>query len=134
MTAWTCSRPPGSTASRTICARFVNAAHAHGIAVILDVVYNHLGPDGNYLGAFSPWYFSQNGTTDWGPAINFDGEHSAPVREFIESNARYWIEEFHLDGLRLDATQEIYDESPEPYSDGDRTRGAGRRPRRGKSS
>ena len=91
---------------------FVNAAHAHGISVILDVVYNHFGPDGNYLGAFSPWYLSPKHTTDWGDALNFDGEHSGPVREFMESNARYWIAEFHLDGLRLDATQEIHDDSP----------------------
>ena len=91
---------------------FINEAHAHGIAVILDVVYNHLGPDGNYLPAFSPWYFSAKYKNDWGQGINFDGEHSAPVRAFYEANARYWIEEFHLDGLRLDATQEIYDASP----------------------
>jgi len=92
---------------------FVNQAHAQGIAVILDVVYNHLGPDGNYLGAFSPWYFSDRHHTDWGAAIRFDGEHAQPVREFIECNARYWIEEFHLDGLRMDATQDIHDDSPE---------------------
>jgi maltooligosyltrehalose trehalohydrolase len=91
---------------------FVNEAHAEGIAVILDVVY-HLGPDGNYLAAFSPWYFSKKHTTDWGEAINFDGERSLPVREFFVSNARYWIDEFHLDGLRLDATQEIHDDSPQ---------------------
>jgi maltooligosyltrehalose trehalohydrolase len=89
---------------------FVNEAHARRIAVILDVVYNHLGPDGNYLPAFSPWYFSPD-RTDWGNAINFDGENCAPVREFYVSNARYWIQEFHLDGLRLDATQEIRDKS-----------------------
>jgi maltooligosyltrehalose trehalohydrolase len=91
---------------------FVNEAHAHRIAVVLDVVYNHLGPDGNYLSAFSPWYFSAKYKSDWGEAINFDGEHSPPVRAFYEANARYWIEEFHLDGLRLDATQAIYDTSP----------------------
>lgn len=91
---------------------FVNEAHAHGIAVVLDVVYNHLGPDGNFLKAFSPWYFSSKHKTDWGEAINFDGEHAAPVRAFYVANARYWIDEFHLDGLRLDATQDIFDESP----------------------
>ncbi len=91
---------------------FVNHAHGLGIGVILDVVYNHLGPDGNYLGAFSPWYVSSTYKNDWGEGINFDGEHSAPVRAFYLANARYWIEEFHLDGLRLDATQDIKDGSP----------------------
>ena len=91
---------------------FVNQAHALGIAVILDVVYNHAGPDGNYLKAFSPAYFSTKHTTDWGETFNFDDEYCGPVRDFIASNAGYWISEFHLDGLRLDATQEIYDDSP----------------------
>jgi len=89
----------------------VDDAHAAGLGVILDVVYNHFGPDGNYLTRFSPTYFSK-GRTDWGDAINFDGEDSAFVREYFITNARYWIEEFHLDGLRLDATQQIYDSSP----------------------
>ncbi len=89
---------------------FVDQAHAHGIAVILDVVYNHLGPDGNYLSKFSPYYFSEKYSTDWGVAINFDAAHSKPVREFFRENAAYWIREFHLDGLRLDATQDIHDD------------------------
>jgi maltooligosyltrehalose trehalohydrolase len=89
---------------------FVNAAHLHGLGVILDVVYNHLGPDGNYLPRFSSKYLSGK-RTEWGDALNFDGTCSAPVREFFTTNARYWIEEFHLDGLRLDATQQIFDSS-----------------------
>jgi maltooligosyltrehalose trehalohydrolase len=90
---------------------FVDAAHAHGLGVILDVVYNHVGPDGNYLSMFSERYFTPKYKTDWGAAINFDGEKSEPVREFYAANAAYWIKEFHLDGLRLDATQNIYDSS-----------------------
>ena len=90
--------------------RFVDRAHALGMGVILDVVYNHLGPDGNYMPKFAPQFFSDI-TTDWGAAINFDGEHCGPVREFVIANAAYWIDEFHLDGLRLDATQDIHDTS-----------------------
>jgi len=89
--------------------RFVDRAHSLGLGVILDVVYNHLGPDGNYLPEFAPQYFSEDIKTDWGPAVNFDGPDSAPVREFCVANACYWIDEFHLDGLRLDATQDIHD-------------------------
>jgi maltooligosyltrehalose trehalohydrolase len=91
--------------------RFVDAAHAHGIAVILDVVYNHFGPDGNYSGHYSGDYVTQKHKTDWGDSINYDGPNSGPVRDFVESNASYWIDEFHLDGLRLDATQDIYDDT-----------------------
>ena len=90
---------------------FVNRAHELGMMVILDVVYNHLGPDGNYLGKFSKDYFSTKYSCEWGEALNFDGENSKPVREFFRSNAVYWIHEFHFDGLRLDATQQIYDNS-----------------------
>src|SRR5438045_2953878 len=93
--------------------RFVDAAHAVGVAVILDVVYIHIGPDGNFLKAFSDDYFTDRYKTDWGEAINYDGNTSGPVREFVTANAAYWIDEFHLDGLRLDATQNIYDASPE---------------------
>ena len=89
---------------------FVDAAHAQGLAVILDVVYNHFGPDGNYHPSFSPHYHASQ-KTEWGDAINFDGEQSQPVRDFITANAAYWIREFRLDGLRLDATQSIHDRS-----------------------
>jgi maltooligosyltrehalose trehalohydrolase len=92
---------------------FVDEAHAHGLGVILDVVYNHLGPDGNYLKQFSEGYFTDRYGTEWGEPFNYDGEDSAPVREFVVSNAAYWIREFHLDGLRLDATQAMHDASPE---------------------
>jgi maltooligosyltrehalose trehalohydrolase len=92
--------------------RFVDRAHAAGLAVILDVVYNHLGPDGNYLKEFAPDYFSDRYENEWGEPLNFDGPASAPVREFFVANAGYWIDEFHMDGLRLDATQQIFDASP----------------------
>src|SRR5205085_107019 len=90
---------------------FVDRAHALGLAVILDVVYNHLGPDGNYLSCFSPYYFTDRYNNEWGQPLNFDGPHSRPVREFFLENVRYWIEDFHLDGLRLDATQSMHDSS-----------------------
>jgi maltooligosyltrehalose trehalohydrolase len=92
--------------------RFIDSAHQHGLSVILDVVYNHLGPDGNYLDAFSPDYFTDRYPNEWGKSLNFDGESSGPVREFFVENARYWIDEFRFDGLRLDATQSIIDHSP----------------------
>jgi maltooligosyltrehalose trehalohydrolase len=91
--------------------RFVDRAHAAGLAVMLDVVYNHLGPVGNYLKAFSPAYFTSRYGNEWGEAINFDGDDAGPVREFFVANAGYWIDEFHIDGLRLDATQQIFDAS-----------------------
>jgi maltooligosyltrehalose trehalohydrolase len=86
--------------------RFVDAAHARGLGVILDVVYNHFGPDGCYLKHFAKDYFTDRYSNEWGDAINFD---AAGVREFFCENAAYWIDEFHLDGLRLDATQSIED-------------------------
>ena len=93
--------------------RFIDAAHANGIGVILDVVYNHFGPDGCYLRQFTPHYFTTRHTNDWGEAVNFDGSGSEGVRELCAENAAYWIDEFHLDGLRLDATQDIHDDSEE---------------------
>ena len=89
--------------------RFVDRAHGMGLAVVLDVVYNHFGPDGAYFKEFSDDYFTDRYENEWGMAINFDGKNSAPVREFITANAAYWIAEFHIDGLRLDATQQILD-------------------------
>jgi len=90
---------------------FIDRAHGLGLGVILDVVYNHFGPDGNYLAQFSDTYFTQRHKTDWGPAVNFDGEGNGGVRELILANAGYWIDEFRFDGLRLDATQDIHDDS-----------------------
>ncbi|MEA3188336.1 MAG: maltooligosyltrehalose trehalohydrolase [Chthoniobacter sp.] len=92
---------------------FVDCAHALGVAVILDVVYNHLGPDGNYLREFSPDYFSTRYPGEWGEPLNFDGKNSQPVREFVTANTAYWIREYHLDGFRIDATQGLFDSSPE---------------------
>jgi len=92
---------------------FVNAAHSLELGVVLDVVYNHFGPAGNYVSRFSPYYTSRKHRTDWGDAINYDAEHCGPVREFVAENAAYWVREFHIDGLRLDATQAIADDSEE---------------------
>lgn len=93
--------------------RFVDQAHAAGIGVILDVVYNHFGPDGCHVTEFAKAYLTDRYDNEWGQAINFDGPDSGPVREFFIANAGYWIDEYHLDGLRLDATQSIHDRSPE---------------------
>jgi len=90
---------------------FVNRAHQENVGVVLDVVYNHLGPDGNYLRQFSDTYFTTRHRTDWGEAINYHDDGSGPVREMVLANARHWIEEYHLDGLRLDATDSVYDSS-----------------------
>jgi maltooligosyltrehalose trehalohydrolase len=94
--------------------RLVNACHKNDIAVILDVVYNHLGPEGNYLGDFGP-YFTERYKTPWGLALNFDGPHSDEVRHFFIENALYWVTEFHIDALRLDAVHAILDHSPRPF-------------------
>jgi maltooligosyltrehalose trehalohydrolase len=92
----------------------VDAAHARGLAVVLDVVYNHLGPEGNYLAEFGP-YFTDRYKTPWGLALNFDGPHSDEVRWFFVHNALQWIEEFHVDALRIDAVHAIADHSAEPF-------------------
>jgi maltooligosyltrehalose trehalohydrolase len=91
--------------------KLVDACHAEGLAVFLDVVYNHLGPEGNYLAEFAP-YFTDRYRTSWGPALNLDGPGSDPVRDFLLDNVRLWIEDFHFDGLRLDAVHAIYDSRP----------------------
>jgi maltooligosyltrehalose trehalohydrolase len=91
--------------------RLIDAAHQAGLAVILDVVYNHLGPEGNYLGNYGP-YFSDRYRTPWGMAVNFDGPESDAVRQFVIDNACYWVRDFHADGLRLDAVHYIYDMGP----------------------
>ena len=92
---------------------FVDRAHSLGLGVILDVVYNHFGPDGNYLGVFSGDYLVRGKGHEWGDVINFDGPNSRPVREFFITNGRYWIQEFHFDGFRFDATHAIRDQSEE---------------------
>lgn len=91
--------------------QFVDAAHARNLMVFLDVVYNHLGPEGNYLSLYAPQFFSERHHTPWGKAINFDGPCSRTVRDFFIHNALYWLEEYHLDGLRLDAVHAIIDDS-----------------------
>jgi maltooligosyltrehalose trehalohydrolase len=91
--------------------RLVEAAHGRGLQVFLDVVYNHFGPEGNYLSLLAPQFFTERHTTPWGAAINYDGEGSRPVREYAIGNALYWIEEYNVDGLRLDAVHAIKDDS-----------------------
>ena len=90
---------------------FVDAAHARGLFVVLDAVYNHLGPDGNYLGAYTQDYFNPAHKTPWGDALNFDHSPNGPVREFFIGNIIYWMEEFGFDGFRLDAIHAIMDDS-----------------------
>ena len=91
--------------------RFIDTAHNIGLAVLLDVVYNHLGPEGNYLPMFGP-YFTRQHQTPWGEAVNYDSQGCEGVRRYVVSNALHWIDEYHLDGLRLDAVQTIKDDSP----------------------
>ncbi|MDI6906713.1 MAG: malto-oligosyltrehalose trehalohydrolase [Thermoanaerobacterales bacterium] len=94
--------------------RMVDACHRQGLAVFLDVVYNHLGPEGNYLADFGP-YFTDRYRTPWGDALNFDGPHADEVRRFFIENALYWIRDFHIDGLRLDAVHAITDKAALPF-------------------
>jgi maltooligosyltrehalose trehalohydrolase len=90
---------------------FVDAAHAHGLGVVLDVVYNHFGPDGCYLRSFAEAYFTKRHDNEWGDALDYDGPSSRGLRDLVASNAAYWIREFHMDGLRLDATHAMHDAS-----------------------
>ncbi len=92
----------------------VRACHQNKMCIFLDMVYNHLGPEGNYFDHYGP-YFTDRYTTPWGDAINFDGELSDPVREYFANNAIHWIENYHLDGLRLDAVHEVYDRGAVPF-------------------
>ncbi|MFW5973385.1 MAG: malto-oligosyltrehalose trehalohydrolase, partial [Bacteroidota bacterium] len=94
--------------------RLVDEAHRMGLAVFLDVIYNHFGPDGAYAAAFAP-FFTRRHSTPWGMAINLDDRFSEGVRQFFLDNARYWLEEFHIDGLRLDATHALIDDSPKHF-------------------
>jgi maltooligosyltrehalose trehalohydrolase len=98
----------------TALKRLVNAAHGEGLAVVLDVVYNHLGPEGNYLRDYGP-YFTDRYRTPWGEALNFDGPDSGEVRRFFIGNALQWVTDFHIDALRLDAIHAIFDTSARPF-------------------
>ena len=108
-----CSRTPSTspTEARRPSSEFVDACHARGLAVCLDVVYNHVGPVGNYLQAFGP-YFTDRHSTPWGPALNLDGPGSEEVRRWVIDNALRWFRDFHVDALRLDAVHALHDDSP----------------------
>jgi maltooligosyltrehalose trehalohydrolase len=93
--------------------RFIDAAHQAGLGVILDVVYNHVGPSGNHLARFATGYFTRRHSNEWGEALNFDGRRASGMRELVLSNVEYWVREFHVDGFRLDAVQQIFDDSSE---------------------
>jgi maltooligosyltrehalose trehalohydrolase len=109
---------------------FVEAAHRRGIAVLLDVVYSHFGPEGNFVPLYAPDFFTSRHRTPWGDAIQFDGPKSRPVRDFFIENAEYWIDEFHLDGLRFDAIHAIKDDTKPDLLDelAERLRSRHRRP------
>jgi maltooligosyltrehalose trehalohydrolase len=104
--------PDASYGSPADLKRLVEAAHRQGLMIFLDVVYNHFGPEGNYLYAYAPTFFTDRHHTLWGQAINFDGEDSRPVRDFFVHNTLYWLEEYRFDGLRYDAVNAIRDSSP----------------------
>ena len=95
--------------------RLVDTAHGLGLAVFMDVVYNHLGPDGSFLPRFSPHYLTKRHKSPWGDSVNFDGDQSGHVRQFFLENALHWIHEYHMDGLRLDATHAIHDDGPRHF-------------------
>jgi maltooligosyltrehalose trehalohydrolase len=103
--------PEASYGSPDDLKRFVDAAHARGLMLLLDVVYNHFGPDGNYLHTYAPQFFNARHHTPWGAAINFDGERNRTVRDFYIHNALFWLEEYRFDGLRMDAVDRIADDS-----------------------
>ncbi|MDH5538248.1 MAG: malto-oligosyltrehalose trehalohydrolase [Rhizobacter sp.] len=109
--------PEASYGSPDELKRLIAAAHQRGLMVLLDVVYNHFGPDGNYLNAYAKGFFNDQVQTPWGAAVNFDAAHSRTVRDFFIHNALYWIEEFHLDGLRVDAVHAMHDHSPLHFVD-----------------
>ncbi len=115
MTAFRCTRHPAPMAIPTICGRSSTRPTGSASAVLLDVVYNHLGPEGAYLPQFYPDYLNARHQTPWGAAVNLDGEGSDPVRRFIIDNALHWIREYHIDGLRLDSTHALVDESPRHF-------------------
>jgi len=103
--------PDSSYGRPEVLKNLIQSAHSKGLMVLLDVVYNHFGPEGNYLRTYAPQFFTDRHRTPWGDGINFDGEHSRVVRNFFIHNALYWLEEFHFDGLRFDAVQAIQDDS-----------------------
>ena len=107
--------PAASYGSPDDLRRLVDAAHRHGLAVLVDVVYNHFGPEGAYISRFSPYYFSDRHHTPWGQAVNLDGLHATQVRSFFIENALHWIHEYHMDGLRLDATHALIDDGPHHF-------------------
>ncbi len=108
--------PPTAYGTPEELKALVDEAHALGIGLLLDVVFNHLGPDGNYLGQFTRRYFSERYPKEWGDPLDFESEGAGPVRDLFIQNACYWVSEFHFDGLRVDATQSLYDASARHFS------------------